>query len=371
MSSPNIRPTQPMSSTLGHRNLGPSRPQSGATGTSPSMSTSRLVGNFGAFNFGNRQNQPQSPTSSFSSPSKFGSSPVYRSGLSGSLSGGVIAPVPASPSCTSSTQQQGASFSPNRTSGELRRNPCHSPRSATKPANPEVVELVKQDMPLQNRWCFWLDTFNAEENKGENYEKFLKVVCTVGTVQEFWGAVNNMKGPETLATRHCYHFMKEGIKPTWEDPRNQAGGTYVFRVKKQHSPEVWREILMVLIGEQLQDCIPDDDEICGITFSSRWSMDSFRVWNGNREAHTPKVMEYLSRALQHVDIKSSYYKAHRDHLHFGKGKLNSIPIATSVKQAEMRNHNPSIGYANRRSSVTQSSNASDATRVETSPTSST
>ncbi|RKP39850.1 translation initiation factor eIF 4e-like domain-containing protein, partial [Dimargaris cristalligena] len=112
-----------------------------------------------------------------------------------------------------------------------------------------------------------------------NYEQFLKTVCLVDTVQGFWGAVNNMKGPDKLEVRQSYHFMKEGIKPTWEDPRNQNGGSYVFRIKTAQTPEVWRDLLMLLVGEQLQDCISSRDEICGVSVSRRWNTDLFQIWH--------------------------------------------------------------------------------------------
>lgn len=40
-----------------------------------------------------------------------------------------------------------------------------------------------------------------------------------------------------------------------EDPRNTNGGAWTFRVSKDKSHEFWKEILMMAIGEILQDVV--------------------------------------------------------------------------------------------------------------------
>ena len=66
---------------------------------------------------------------------------------------------------------------------------------------------------------------------------------------------NNTAGPEKLALRCSLHFMHKGVKPLWEDPQNERGGAWNFRIAKASTPVVWRELLMALIGEQFEDTI--------------------------------------------------------------------------------------------------------------------
>ncbi|KAJ1928187.1 hypothetical protein IWQ60_002265 [Tieghemiomyces parasiticus] len=304
----------------------PSAGRSGPNGhpiASPAIPASRLAGNFGAFNFGGAAAAPSTTPGetgkrlSFSSRS--GVPPGFASPSSATSMAGLGASVHARPppglraAATSSAPQRSA-----------------APPTPTAIPNAETAQLVQNDIPLQNRWSFWLDTFNSAQHSATEYEKHLRVVCTVGTVQEFWGAVNNMRGPETLENRHCYHFMKEGIKPTWEDPRNQEGGSYVFRIKKPHTSEVWRDLLLLLIGEQLQDCIAADDEICGVSISSRWNSDLFQIWHGNIRQTSPRVMNHVREYLAGVELQSQYYKAHRDHSHFKNQSNESSAASTPI-----------------------------------------
>ncbi|CAG8729324.1 10030_t:CDS:2 [Cetraspora pellucida] len=177
--------------------------------------------------------------------------------------------------------------------------------------------------PLANKWTFYLfkkviDPF-SNTNRLEEYEENLKRVATVSTVQNFWAVYNNIIGPNELSVRCALHFMKSDIHPAWEDPRNENGGAWSFRVSKANTAIVWRELLMMLIGEQFEDCVSKDDDIYGLTVSSRYNSDIFNIWNKNSSVNEEaKIMEKIKEALGPIDLQSPYYKAHKDHAMFHK-----------------------------------------------------
>ena len=39
-----------------------------------------------------------------------------------------------------------------------------------------------------------------------------------------------------------------------ESPQNINGGIYVFKMRKEQTDDVWREILLAAIGEQFVEC---------------------------------------------------------------------------------------------------------------------
>ncbi|CAG8468204.1 10541_t:CDS:2 [Diversispora eburnea] len=122
----------------------------------------------------------------------------------------------------------------------------------------------------------------------EEYEDNLKSVATVTTVQV---------SPEQLQLRSSLHFMKNGIRP---DPRNENGGAWFFKVNKTNTAVVWRELLMLLI----------DDDIFGISVSSRYNSDIFTIWNKNSSANEKAtVIEKLKETLNPIELQSPYYKA--------------------------------------------------------------
>ena len=55
------------------------------------------------------------------------------------------------------------------------------------------------------------------------YENSIKSITTVKTVEEFWATYNYLRRPNDLSSTTDYHFFRDGIKPTWEDPKNAKG----------------------------------------------------------------------------------------------------------------------------------------------------
>lgn len=59
------------------------------------------------------------------------------------------------------------------------------------------------------------------------------------------------------------HYLLWGIGKAYsffflllrEDSRNKNGGAWIFRVPKANSQEFWKEILMMAIGEVLQEVV--------------------------------------------------------------------------------------------------------------------
>ena len=57
-------------------------------------------------------------------------------------------------------------------------------------------------------------------SSGVPYETSIKTLATVHTVEQFWDVYNHLIRPSDLPTTTDYHFFRDGIKPTWEDPSN-------------------------------------------------------------------------------------------------------------------------------------------------------
>jgi hypothetical protein len=128
--------------------------------------------------------------------------------------------------------------------------------------------------------------------------------------------------------------------PYREDPHNENGGAWHFRVNKKDTTLVWREVLMMLIGEQFDDSISKgslrdctgcilssssvsdisfsndqcmrftvEDDVFGLSVGSRYSSDIFTIWNKNALVHEQShVLERLTQVLKEVELQSPYYK---------------------------------------------------------------
>ncbi len=105
--------------------------------------------------------------------------------------------------------------------------------------------------PFQYAWTF----FHDRHSDDGNYEGRLTVLLeNIISLKPFWEAFNRFP-LDALRMKDAVHFFKRGVLPVWEDPRNVRGGGWTFRVPKDKSPETWKEILLLAVGEAFADVI--------------------------------------------------------------------------------------------------------------------
>ncbi|CAO3584493.1 unnamed protein product [Absidia cylindrospora] len=79
---------------------------------------------------------------------------------------------------------------------------------------PEGLDLTVTH-PLQNAWTFYYDN-PLLNNSAQSWAENLKELVTVDTVEDFWGAFNNLTKVDQLEPSSNYHLFKKGIRPEWE-----------------------------------------------------------------------------------------------------------------------------------------------------------
>ncbi|KAI8976444.1 translation initiation factor eIF 4e-like domain-containing protein [Pilobolus umbonatus] len=188
--------------------------------------------------------------------------------------------------------------------------------------------LKMGEIPLENEWTYWYDKYTPNLAACD-YESNLQLISTVGTVQKFWSVYNNIDGPEKLGFRSNLHFMKKGIKPIWEDPHNEYGGSYNFKVNQLYSPIVWRNILLLMIGERVEDEIKNT--VYGVSVSSRQQCDHYQIWtaHSNHTVDDKEVRRILSDALYPAEVQAFYFRMHKTHADFQKTSPNQSPTVIS------------------------------------------
>eukprot|EP00668_Euglena_longa_P001160 GGOE01001381.1.p1 GENE.GGOE01001381.1~~GGOE01001381.1.p1 ORF type:complete len:579 (+),score=172.54 GGOE01001381.1:54-1739(+) len=121
---------------------------------------------------------------------------------------------------------------------------------------------------LENEWSFWFDETAKKQTLIE--------LGSFNTVQGFWAYWNNLN--VGIMRDNCnLSLFKKGTKPVREDPMNREGGRWVVSdLPKNQRVKFWSKMVMLMIGEQLDD--DSDNIVCGALFVTREGGDMMQLW---------------------------------------------------------------------------------------------
>ncbi|PGH33116.1 hypothetical protein GX50_04100 [[Emmonsia] crescens] len=182
-------------------------------------------------------------------------------------------------------------------------------------------------LPLQYHWTVWYEKHLESSNYDERLYILHEDVADIGT---FYRVYNNYPW-QKVKLRDTVHIFRKGTKPVWEDPENQKGGCWTFRVPKAQSQAFFHEVAILCMANEFQAALEaEHDHVLGISTSVRFNSHLISIWN--KSGSNPKaikaledtVLERLSADLRPLSTRSYFYKRHDEHEGFkaaveGKG----------------------------------------------------
>ena len=84
-------------------------------------------------------------------------------------------------------------------------------------------ELMCLKHPLEDSWSFWYST-----HQSKSWEESLRLISTVGTIEDFWSVYNWICEPSELAAGADYSMFRAGVRPDWDHSANQGGGRWLL-----------------------------------------------------------------------------------------------------------------------------------------------
>ncbi|KAG8421777.1 hypothetical protein J3458_003622 [Metarhizium acridum] len=217
-------------------------------------------------------------------------------------------------------------------------NDAQSPAEQRDSAKKNFLKTMR-DLPTHHVWkvYFARPPQEDEPGHGEYNVQLQQLGSQIESVQSFWRYNNNMP-VDKLKMRESIYLFKEGFKPIWEDRRNMHGGSWTFRVSKSIGPEFWNQIQLLAIGEKLEEALDENDQLCGVGFSARFSAHLITIWH--RESSKQNSIDGILACVKEKLPKellpkpdNYFYKRHRDHAGF-KAPPEVQAVMKSAQPAE-------------------------------------
>jgi len=167
---------------------------------------------------------------------------------------------------------------------------------------------TQDDVFLNDVWSLYFH--NPDDNSWDE-SSYIRL-CDISSVNDI---IHIYKAYKDLWQHGMFFFMREHIKPMWEDPSNRDGGCMSFKIMKYDLNNMWFEVISKILGECFvveKDRAHLWSKISGVSISSKRSYCICRIWIADKKYGEPQWYD--------MDIVPTYtqilFKAHNENKDF-------------------------------------------------------
>jgi hypothetical protein len=199
-----------------------------------------------------------------------------------------------------------------------------------------ATRCVGEDLPLKDDWSFWFDRYIGKGCTAQEYNEAMLHIADFGAICTFWSWFNNLPSAAEIDQSCTYHLMKKGIRPVWEDERNERGGSFSVKIPLSASVPVWKHLCVAAVSGQFDLFLSSiQDSLCGVSFGMRKRDATVYVWNANAQHFDQeKMCKFLnSFVFKGLSFNSpieetATYKVHQSLDNFGNRTQHTSPPKT-------------------------------------------
>jgi translation initiation factor 4E len=161
-----------------------------------------------------------------------------------------------------------------------------------------------KEYPLEYTWelSFKGKTAYKKQQSEHDWLSTYKEIFKINSVNTFWEVFNNIHLWTDLHVGSIYALFKDGIRPSWEDPQNQKGCSYLLylnrnRLNDDSMNEIFWNVLMFMIGNETEY----HNYINGVSFERKYRGDKITFWC------TAQSDDMLSIIFDKIGIRETEY----------------------------------------------------------------
>jgi len=150
--------------------------------------------------------------------------------------------------------------------------------SATSSSNMEPFHS------LSDRWTLWA---HLPHNTDWSIKSYIPI-STFKSVEDTLGVTETL--PSVLVENCMLFMMRQGIKPTWEDPKNRNGGCFSYKVTNKSVYKVWKDLTYVVVGSSISKNDNFVNSVTGITISPKKNFCIIKIWMTDCNNQNPLIV---------------------------------------------------------------------------------
>ena len=154
---------------------------------------------------------------------------------------------------------------------------------------------------LSDNWTLWA---HLPHNTDWSIKSYIPI-STFTTIEETIGVTETL--PSILVENCMLFIMKEGIKPTWEDPKNRNGGCFSYKVSNKNVYKVWKDLTYAVVGATISNHMSFVNCVTGITISPKKNFCIIKIWMANCSNQDPTI---VSSDVKGLTSQGCLFKKH-------------------------------------------------------------
>jgi hypothetical protein len=137
---------------------------------------------------------------------------------------------------------------------------------------------------LSQNWTLWA---HLPHNTDWSIKSYIPI-STFTNVEEAIAVTETL--PPVLVENCMLFIMREGIKPTWEDPKNRNGGCFSYKVLNKNVYKVWKDLTYVVVGGSISKQSGFVSCVTGITISPKKNFCIIKIWMSDCNNQNPGIV---------------------------------------------------------------------------------
>jgi hypothetical protein len=165
----------------------------------------------------------------------------------------------------------------------------------------DTSRIVEEYNKLSDKWTLWAHLPHDTDWSIKSY----KQIFTVSNVEETIAITETL--PPILVQNCMLFWMREGIKPTWEDPKNRNGGCFSYKVVNKTVFESWKELTYCTLGNTISKQISFVDKVTGFTISPKKNFCIVKIWMADCTNQNPAI---VTNEIKGIVSQGCIFKKH-------------------------------------------------------------
>ena len=165
----------------------------------------------------------------------------------------------------------------------------------------DTSRIVEEYNKLSDKWTLWAHLPHDLDWSMKSYNK----IYTVSTVEEAIAITETL--PPILVQNCMLFWMRDGIKPTWEDQKNRNGGCFSYKVVNKTVYDSWKELTYSTLGNTVSKQMSFVDKVTGITISPKKNFCIIKIWMADCTNQNPTV---VTNEIKGIVSQGCIFKKH-------------------------------------------------------------